>query len=240
MVPLGGELDERQLDKATDAVAEYLYLDVATPASVFFDMHRAAENDSSRSPADPAYLRTFGVTQIGCSGSGLPAAATERVCRRVVARWQGKKPGGRSKTGQTVEQLADSLPLNLDALVAEANRIVQSELGEEPETFFQREVARYAGAKTPNWSLLRHGLDAMLGQRGADTPGEVGPSPLQTALDQAGGEVRRHDGPGRSYGSAACVIPRLPRYWHTSGRRCPGASRWGCLSTHPRRPRAKP
>jgi hypothetical protein len=194
LVPLGERLDEQQLDSATDAIAQYLYLDAVTPAGVFFDAHREAETDASGDSADSVHLRTFGLAQIGCSVDCLPALATEAVCRQAVARWQGDKSAADPETEQAAEHLAHMLQLVPHAFVAQALTVVRRELGGEPEASFRGQVATHPDAEPSTWTLLQRTLDKLPIARDANSKLDDVPDTLATAVERSLGETASKQG----------------------------------------------
>jgi serine/threonine protein kinase len=119
-VHLGDRLTQDEFVSATDALAEYLYLDAATAAGAFFDKCRTA---GSGAEADEIQLRTLGVCQLGCSQNDLPAAASEWVLRQIVERWANGAPQPKPAAGPKQprpqdfsEEVSASLALDTQSL----------------------------------------------------------------------------------------------------------------------------
>ncbi len=77
-----------RLSAAADRLAEYLYLNIASPASRFFDQARLDESAGSRSQQGVA-LRTFGITQFDPHHNEITSVSVRRISQAVVQRWLG-------------------------------------------------------------------------------------------------------------------------------------------------------
>jgi eukaryotic-like serine/threonine-protein kinase len=71
LVHLGEELSQQQFSDATDMVANYLYLNLATPAANLFDKLRQEGN--ARILADQPFLRTFGLKALSKLDGATPS-----------------------------------------------------------------------------------------------------------------------------------------------------------------------
>ncbi|MBN2292485.1 MAG: hypothetical protein JXM70_08680, partial [Pirellulales bacterium] len=194
MIPLGEQMDEQQFDNATDAIAQYLYLDAVTPAGVFFDSHRASEENTCDDPTDSVHLRTFGMTQVGCSAGDLPAIATDAVCRKVVALWQGDNSSVDSETEQAACQLADKQQIDLHAYVSQALDVVSREFGENPKTSLCTPDAEHNDGASSAWMLLHNTLDKLVSKRSFDPGHEDVSDRLGTALERSLNEMAARQG----------------------------------------------
>ena len=119
-VHLGDRLTQDEFLSATDALAEYLYLDAATAGGAFFDKCRAA----SPNDLEDVHLRTLGVCQLGCSQNDLPAAASEFILRQIVERWANGAPPPKPTAGskqsrpqEFSEEVSAALALDTQSLV---------------------------------------------------------------------------------------------------------------------------
>src|SRR5690606_5706726 len=75
---------------ATDSVAEYLYLDSATPLGRDLQRCRnstAAKLGSATSPE--VQVRSFGLRQVGGSNSQVPTAVAELLSQHLLQLWRG-------------------------------------------------------------------------------------------------------------------------------------------------------
>ncbi|MBN2474240.1 MAG: protein kinase [Pirellulales bacterium] len=162
LIHLGDDLGEAEFQAATDAVAEYLYLDIATGGGAFFDKCRQSTGRSTDSRRPPPQFRSFSLAQLGCSTTAIPSAATSLLCKQVVQRWCGKTGidgrqtprgsgrgdpsfspaaalGGPASSGPTTAapQGADALRLSWDALFAQVYAGVRQELGDDVKNALQ-------------------------------------------------------------------------------------------------------
>ncbi len=158
LVHLGDDLLEDEFDAATDGLAEYLYLDVATAGGEFFSLVR---RESGTSPP-VINVRSFGARRLGCSQLDL-RFATERLCRDVIRSWLGSdtdeapqtidllRRNGAGNQPSAVdrgvahvdadalsEQLARSHKLELAPLAADLRGVVERQFGEPVDAFFKR------------------------------------------------------------------------------------------------------
>ncbi len=167
LVHLGQDLSPEQFLAATDRVAEYLYLDAATPAGIYLRACRSAAPHEER---DDMTLRTFGLCPLGFSDS-LVDGGTELLCQTVLRRWSGEpKPtvetslsarlvdaassaaaqaaaARDAKLERFTSQQSQRLGLELDNLIEGLYALAVEELGGEPDVVF-RKIAR-ASATAP-------------------------------------------------------------------------------------------
>ncbi|MBC7855528.1 MAG: protein kinase, partial [Pirellulaceae bacterium] len=167
LVHLGQDLSPEQFLAATDRVAEYLYLDAATPAGNYLRACRSATPHEQRHDVT---LRTFGLCRLGFSDA-LVAGRTESLCQSVLRRWSGEaKPTVEgtlsarlvdaaasspaqlaAAKGAELERLtskqSQKLGLELDSLIEGLYALAVEELGGEPDVVFQK-IAR-ASATAP-------------------------------------------------------------------------------------------
>ncbi len=119
VVHLGDELNGGEFRAATDALAEYLYLDIATPAGAVLD--RCREPAAKVNDAPPA-VRTFGIHRVGCSESSIPLTLGEVLCRGLFDLWVGDQRVRRDRPSGSSSATGESAPPPsadpIDALVA--------------------------------------------------------------------------------------------------------------------------
>jgi len=160
-VPLGHDLTDQKLAEATDRVAGYLDLSLATKAGAALDKCRSLVPRDS----EDVTLHGFGHASIGTLQTSLPVVATELVCQGVVDFWRGANQGRRDsrlrgplvdlaaeraknsgeelpKIDQHVAELQISVP-RLRELVGE---ILDKELGGDADTVFARVRSKIDGS----------------------------------------------------------------------------------------------
>jgi hypothetical protein len=208
LVHLGDDLTHEAWKEATEKLAEYTYRNIATTASRFFHHCRAA-SDADSTPPREIMVRSFGVCQIGCTVSDMPAAAAVDLCRRMVDEWQGESKNPEVKATKFCEQRsplesnphrelslesstdrlaaeqATALELNAAKLTKVAAAAATSELGRSPEDFFERLVEQFHAKRghhaNPDAARveLLDIIDKLLGTGGEVSGGFV---PLQDAV----------------------------------------------------------
>jgi hypothetical protein len=202
LIHLGDDLNRPQADAATDAVAEYLYLDTATEAGPFFDQCRQASPPSPQDFSDGQLtLRTFGLSRISFPRYRLLEHATNLLCRHLVECWPGaltdtEKEGIEQDAQQLLARKGVGLDTLVHQLLAEANKV----LGEEPDTYFPKllaaefspeQIPPSASAASPGLATRILGkLDKVLGMGRAAYQGPPQhPTPLESGLEQWAGEL---------------------------------------------------
>ncbi|MBI2823515.1 MAG: protein kinase [Planctomycetia bacterium] len=209
LVHLGEDLSESGLGKSADAVAEYMYLNTATPAANWFEAVRRAPAHPPQPPGEVA-LRTFGVYRLGCSRDTI-SQAVDFVCRALVDRWSGEDhrhrmlpaaPAPLAAGPAAISRLPDAeidrlaqhrikgLALSVDEVLMGLQQVARHTLGHDVETFLREAVAKMltARANAPTGdaaggieSILRQ-LDHLLGRQLPAEPVEE-QSPLATAIE---------------------------------------------------------
>lgn len=137
-VPLGDHLSEGEFHRATDTLAEYLYLDAATSAGAFFDKCRAELPVPGTDAAAGLTVRTLGVCQIGCSQSEIPAASGDMLCKALIERWRGARQSLPSESPADANAQNEGIPAYLrspEALLAPLRAAVRTAIGSDLELF---------------------------------------------------------------------------------------------------------
>jgi len=154
---LGDGLTPEQLQKNTDEVAQYLYLDSMTSAQTFFESRRDA---LSQSMSGCPVLRTFGLHEESVSSQQALDVVAQQLCQRVVLGWSGaalenEAPGNLlgnhsaedqetvsvSDTSQIVcgaAQAVAQLQLNLEGISANARSILEGQFGTSVEALLSK------------------------------------------------------------------------------------------------------
>ncbi len=141
LLHLGDHLDEAQVDAATDAPAEYLFVNAATPVGAVLDQYRAHRGE----PDPRTTLRTFGLSQVVFPRHLLAEAVGHRLCHHLVLRWLGTLGplGAEVVKVKTQDRLA-AAGLAAEALTDRLHATVKQVLGQGPEAFFQKVYADWA------------------------------------------------------------------------------------------------
>jgi len=209
LVHLGDDLSDEQFDEATDALAEYLYLDTVTAAGKFFDAWRRPAGSSSRGVS----VRTFGLGQVGFAQSNLPVVATELLCQNLVQRWLGEGDSPKDSSFRVLSQKQDPaefaaagspLQSSTEQLLKDIHAMIEQELGGDSEATLRAAFERLlvhpeggaaAGGPGPDSSAPLDAIGSLLGDRTAtgDT-GSTGPGRLQVMLAGRLKELAAHQG----------------------------------------------
>lgn len=156
---LGDDLNDQEFATSTDSVAEYLYLDTATPVSGFLQQCRdATVTKPSLTGASEVYVRSFGLRQMGGSNSQVPTAVAELLSHQLLQTWRGSQSpvveeaqvsltdvkallavhgATEAAPAPQFEHLAEAqlAPFKLEKLLEQAYNILQGELGGNVESF---------------------------------------------------------------------------------------------------------
>lgn len=203
LVHLGQDLGIEQFLTGCKRVAEYLFLDVATPAGSYLEACRSAQQPGDQPDLS---LRTFGICQIGFS-EAVVSRGIEALGQAVAQRWFGepKTPVAGSLSARIAEasltapasaanakdieleslaagQVA-ALGLELDPLVERLYLLTAEELGGNSDFVFQRIIQECPVRPNvpPPVEKWFAGSARFFGARGSDCEAGV-QSPLQAAL----------------------------------------------------------
>ncbi len=218
LINLGEGLAEEPFDEAADKISEYLYLDSVTNAANFFRACRDQEPRHADTRNAEIPVRSFGIHQYSCLQDDVVSVAVEHLCRHAVDRWvTGTVVGDDQPVLKRatvtishqndltqepayahlrvpVEQLAESLSLDVDMLISEASQRIEQELGRSAEVFVreQLECLPLNEAKTTperaseSTQQVVRDLDQLLGsRREADDTRHGEPGSLENALAPA-------------------------------------------------------
>ncbi len=201
LVHLGDEVDDEQFGRATDDLAQYLYLNAATAAGALFDKCRKKEG-LSRQRSAGVKLRTFGLYQFGYSHGSIPSAAAEILSKNVILRWLGqpleKGPASDTRSSQLdaradeqrVDQPFDEhlerLELTFDQIQQQIGAIFEHELGVDGQTYFSSLVRQlYSSRKVRSAEEMFAAVDEVLGARkGPDDSEELPACRLEVTFDR--------------------------------------------------------
>ncbi len=215
LIDLGEGLNEEEFDEAVDKVSEYLFLDCVTNAAKFFRACRRDEPRHADTRNAELPVRSFGLHQYSCMQDDVVSVAVEHLCRHAIERWvtglaAGDERPMLKRTTATlsqhgdltqepayahlrvpVERLAESLCLDVDALISEVSQRFEQELGRPADVFIREQLEPLTRheAKTASESVsesvqqVARQLDQLLGNRGGEDATARGePGSLETAL----------------------------------------------------------
>ncbi len=169
LIDLGQGLSEAQFDDAADEVAEYLYLDAATAANQFFRSCRDLEPRHADTRNAEITLRSFGLHQYSCMQDDVVSIAVEHLCHHAIERWVvgtsvERELPALKRTSVTIsqhadrtqepayshlrvplEQLAESLQLDVDILIQEVSQMIEDEIGQPAGAFIKEQLQQLTG-----------------------------------------------------------------------------------------------
>jgi hypothetical protein len=217
LVHLGDQLAAAEAQAATEAVAEYLFLDASPAGGGFLDPFR---RQTHAAPGEPFALRSFGLVRIGGEAERPLDLAALLLCRRVAEKWLAGPGEAEAKfLEREAERQAAALGLGPQALAQGMQQAVAAALGEAPEVFLPKLLARAAEvARSDLPGRMLAPIDQVFDPAADDgEAGEPAVPPLHTALRKP------------AEGRAAEVVPAL-RQWlvrlvETPGKRFKAAER---------------
>lgn len=205
LLHLGDDLTSPQFEEAADCLAEYLYLDLLTPAGGFLDAARGNPPQA----ADHAHptVRTFALSQIGYTQSKIVHTAVDSLSAGLLRRWCGEGADATEAPPEPRDGItppndaevppaennplpavpsAELLPLQLECWQQAAEAQIREQLGGDESAFFRNALGKLRGtapAEAPAEPVrLIAMLNTILGDR--TTNGDSACSRLQLALVQ--------------------------------------------------------
>lgn len=217
-VHLGDDLNGDEFDTATQSVADYLLLDLLTPAQSFFDQCReeTGESEEEGDGHRGGNLRSFGVCHKSAASGEQRDELAEVVCRHLLTGWQNvatsskttpvtgpadakesppEKEHGTEPVVQGAVQLVRRLQLEPAAIAANVRSLMEATLGCDATTYLSSWLADPASASLSDEVSRFAAIDQMFqtGQGGGDQTVLGHPlSPIIQPLEEKlRGDVRR-------------------------------------------------
>jgi hypothetical protein len=177
---IGDGLNDEDLIQAAGTVADYIYLDLLTPAGAYIDACRKAPCELPPFVARQAPLRTFGLSRTSVVQHDLLDDAVCAVAGDAVSGWLGRatqsansgRPGpthpaprgdaaGPDKSDEIVRALGEAV--NLEALKQNAARLLHDELRSDPQDYFKCLLAEVGSSSSATWNDVIRAIDAQFG-----------------------------------------------------------------------------
>lgn len=184
-VNLGENLETGDFDAATQSLADYLLLDILTPAQRFFDACRAdSQQETSASSPGGLNLRSLGVYRKSATPAGLRDELAATVCQHVLAAWQRmdsntKTPSlsdasndggpvaesdhGTEPVVQGALQLVRRLQLEPAGIAANVRALIETLFDCDAATFLSRWLAEPTNATAGGEQGLFRAVDRLFG-----------------------------------------------------------------------------
>lgn len=167
-------------NSASRDVADYLYLNCATRAGLFFETCRQQDDIAADA------VRTFGIHSLASTSDELIARFANRLCRKVLTQWRGGtkasvddrptkladmqalvNPGVQSApvTEQAAAFILHAEQFSIDALIEEMYSVAADILGAAPDEYFRRLVENTLSGDGESVSTtpIRQTVDAIFG-----------------------------------------------------------------------------
>ncbi len=211
LVHLGDELETDSYATAVADVAEYLYLNAASPAGRFFDASRSGNVSPDSACQDQMPLRTFGLIQFDPHHNEITSLAVEELSRSVVNHWltgdtffeeqtvdeyleaefpelaevaerTERRHRKKKSRAQTEHKTGLQYLLAPDALRSVLTSAMEQQLGEEGDQVFRKWIRLAATQKIAEKRAFLKELDRSLGPH--RRPGDDTQAPL-SELEQS-------------------------------------------------------
>jgi serine/threonine protein kinase len=185
LVHLGENLDQVEFDQAAQCVAEYLQLNVLTPASAFFDACREShEQEPQIDNVAKGQLRSFGIYRRTAAPSELCDQFAALVTEQVLSSWRPVErtnaPGtslnavlnsaglpadaaGGSQLAANASQLVRRLQLDSSGIAANARSLVELQLGGDATNFLSSWFAKQSSTREAGEHVQLQAIDRIFG-----------------------------------------------------------------------------
>jgi serine/threonine protein kinase len=188
LIPLGEHLAKKEVEGATEDLAEYLSLDASPNGGAILDQLRRQTRVPPSAGDEPFCIRSFGLTRIGVQGERPIDLATRLLCQRVTERWvKGPREAESQFLEREAQRQAGEQGLTDLALGVELPAVVAKVLGEPLEVYYPKlKTAAAEVAKSNLPYRLLPAIDGVFGA-GADLTSErdIARCPFQAAVRKA-------------------------------------------------------
>ena len=211
LVHLGNELSSEQYDNGCEQLAEYLFVDAATPAGGYLHACRSQPTQERDTCHGEFHLRSFGLCRVGFTADEMLDKKVEQLCRSVVRRWLGEpkraegkqsirllSPLAASPKHEAAErdaaidaraaQVAQGSGLDSDTFLRHAYQAAEKELGTDALSYFRKlmwGVARSRGEGPYPVDQCLAALDNLFGPRKVEVSvAALKAAPLPVALNE--------------------------------------------------------
>jgi hypothetical protein len=170
LVQLGESLDGAEFEQSTRAVADYIRLNLLSPASAFFDACRPlAGSQDSQDTANSHGLRSFGIYRQTAATPELHDEFATLVSEQVLANWNTTATNRDAKTVEVDNRhLMQHLKLETAAIAANVRNLIEHQLGVDPPTFLADWMKHRPATATSGPEHRLAIIDALFGQRQVD------------------------------------------------------------------------
>jgi hypothetical protein len=213
---IGDGLGEEDLMQATGAVADYIYLDLFTPAGRYLEACRKSPCEVAPIVSQQAPLRTFGLSRTSVVQHDIVNDAITTLARDAVLGWLGQitqSDGAgqigpahfgihREAAGHAASDRAThadpkrgiDAPLSLDSFIQHAQKLITSELGSDAQEFFKSLLAQAAAEQNSTWRDVIRTVDRVLGVAAEirdykESPGVLMSRPVRAIVQPAAAKL---------------------------------------------------
>jgi serine/threonine protein kinase len=185
LIHLGENLDGAEFDQAAHSVAEYLHLNILTPASSFFDACREEKDQSSPGEQSKAVrLRSFGVYRRTATPNELCDQFANMVSQQVLMSWRpaertnenasplevclnstswSSDAGAGSQFAASAAQLVRRLQLDCSGIAANSRSLVELQLGGDASDFLSSWFAKQSSTREAGEDVQLQAIDRIFG-----------------------------------------------------------------------------
>jgi hypothetical protein len=184
LIHLGENLDGAEFDQAAHSVADYLHLNILSPASSFFDACREEKDQTSarEQPNVAGRLRSFGVYRRTAAPTEMCDELANLVSQQVLASWW---PAERETAAQlevalnssawtpesavgsqlaaSAAQLVRRLQLDCSGIAANSRSLVELQLGGDATSFLSSWFAKQSSTREAGEDVQLQAIDRIFG-----------------------------------------------------------------------------
>jgi serine/threonine protein kinase len=193
LVHFGENLEVTEFDQAMHTVAEYLHLNISTPAGAYFDACRDDRGSRLHAEDDvPAsHLRSFGIYQRSGASSELFDRFSVLVGQQVLATWQSNdrttdsplpldvvlnaawspEAGVANPLAASSAQLVRRLQLESSGIAANARSLVELQLGGDATSFLNSWFAKQSSTRGAGEHIQLQAIDRLFGAQSGTSEG---------------------------------------------------------------------
>lgn len=158
LVHLGEQLDAFEFDQATQGVADYLRMNMMSPAQAFFDACRHESKETLvTSAADLAKVRSFGICRRAATENKFCDHLSDELVKQVVRRWraddlpatsaQESSSARKFSIAESAEQFVQQHQATANGIATNSRTLVEAQLGTTAEEFLKSRLGKQGGSR---------------------------------------------------------------------------------------------
>jgi serine/threonine protein kinase len=197
LLHLGDNLDATEFDQATQMVADYLRLNIMTPARAYFDACREclSEPRTAGSSAATGRIRSFGLYRLTAAASEFCDEFAYLVSQQVIGSWRNADRSAAHFTNDA-GSFVRRLQLEAKAIVVNSRALLEIPLNGNSDQFLTTWLESQSDVTAPGETGQFEAVDRIFGDNDFDGPASDGVSLLGqsvAAIVQPFADKLRHE-----------------------------------------------